>query len=140
MRILLVRVAAGTRYMDAMYKVVRMEPLSLEYLGAAVRAHHDVKILDMRLEGGWAGLRRTIETYRPDVVGTGGDTCEANACTQVLTLAKTMDPKILTLVGGIHATTMPSDFLHPDIDVVCVNEGVFAFQEIMARFEQGAGF
>jgi len=140
MRILLVRVAAETRYMKAMYRVVRMEPLSLEYLGAAVRGDHDVKILDMRIEGGWDGLRRTMELYRPHIVGTGGDTCEASACKRVLTMAKRLDPEILTVVGGIHATTIPSDFHHPDIDLVCVNEGVFAFREIVAHFEKGLDF
>jgi radical SAM superfamily enzyme YgiQ (UPF0313 family) len=140
MKILLVRVAAETRYMKAMYQVVRMEPLSLEYLGAAVRANHDVKILDMRLEGGWAGLRRTLEAFQPDVVGTGGDTCEANACKKVLSVAKEVNPRILTLVGGIHATSMPADFLHPHIDLVCVNEGIFTFQEVIAAFEKSTGF
>lgn len=137
MRILLVRVAADTRYMQAMYKVVRMEPLSLEYLGAAVRPHHDVKVFDMRLEGGWDGLRKTIEKYDPQVVGAGGDTCESSACKRVLSLAKAHDRRILTVVGGIHATTIPEDYLHPDIDVVCINEGVFAFRELVERFEKG---
>lgn len=140
MRILLVRVAAETRYMKAMYRVVRMEPLSLEYLGAAVRADHDVKIVDMRLEGGWEGLRRTIEAFEPHVVGIGGDTCEANGCKKVLSIAKEIDRGILTVVGGIHATTMPSDFLHPAIDIVCINEGVFAFREIVESFENGRDF
>ncbi|MBN1771123.1 MAG: cobalamin-dependent protein [Deltaproteobacteria bacterium] len=140
MRILLVRVAADTRYMQAMYKVVRMEPLSLEYLGAAVRPHHDVKLFDMRLEGGWDELRRTIEKWNPQVVGTGGDTCESRACKRVLSLAKAHDRRILTVMGGIHATTMTEDCLHPDIDVVCVNEGVFAFRSLVERFEKGEGF
>jgi radical SAM superfamily enzyme YgiQ (UPF0313 family) len=140
MRILLVRVAAETRYMDAMYKVVCMEPLSLEYLGAAVKDHHDVKVLDMRLEGGWEGLRRTIEQFDPQIVGTGGDTCEANACKKVLSVAKQINPRILTVVGGIHATTMPADFNLPDIDLVCINEGVFAFREIVAAHEAGKSF
>jgi radical SAM superfamily enzyme YgiQ (UPF0313 family) len=94
----------------------------------------------MRLEGSWEGLRRTIEAYKPHIVGTGGDTCEANACKKVLSTAKQLDPQILTVVGGIHATTLPSDFLHPDIDLVCVNEGVFAFPEIVACLEQGGDF
>ncbi len=140
MRILLVRVASDTRYMSAMYKVVRMEPLSLEYLGAAVKDDHDVKIFDMRLEGGWDELRRTIEAYDPHVVGTGGDTCEASACKRVLSVAKSVNGEILTVVGGIHATTMTRDFLHADIDLVCVNEGVFAFREIVERFATRGGF
>jgi radical SAM superfamily enzyme YgiQ (UPF0313 family) len=140
MRILLVRVAADTRYMRAMYGVVRMEPLSLEYLGAAVGADHDTKILDMRLEGGWEGLRKTIEAFGPDVVGTGGDTCEANACKKVLSIAKEIAPDVLTVVGGIHATTLPADFHHPHIDLVCINEGVFAFREIVQCRERGHDF
>lgn len=136
MRILLVRIAASTRYMKAMYEVVRMEPLSLEYLGAAVRAHHDVKLLDMRLEGGLEGLQRTLESFRPEIVGTGGDSCEATACKRVLALAKETDPSVLTVVGGIHATTLPADYCCPGIDLVCVNEGVFAFQEIVACRER----
>ncbi|MDD5309168.1 MAG: cobalamin-dependent protein [Deltaproteobacteria bacterium] len=140
MRILLVRVAADTRYMSAMYKVVRMEPLSLEYLGAAVKDDHDVKLFDMRLEGGWDELRQLIETYDPQVVGTGGDTCEASACKRVLSTAKSVNRGILTVVGGIHATAMPRDFLHPDIDLVCVNEGVFAFREIIEQLEAGGSF
>jgi len=140
MKILLVRAAAETRYMAAMYQVVRMEPLSLEYLGAAVKAHHDVKLFDMRLEGGWAGLRRTIEGFQPDVVGTGGDTCESSACKKILSLCKELNRKILTIVGGIHATTLWSDYLHPDIDLVCINEGVFTFQEILAQREKGGDY
>jgi hopanoid C-3 methylase len=140
MKILLVRVAGATKYLQAMYRVVHMEPLSLEYLGAAVKADHDVKVFDMRLEGGWDGLRKAIESFQPDVVGTGGDTCEANACKRVLALAKKLNPKTLTVVGGIHATTMPKDYLDPAIDLVCVNEGVFAFQEIVATFQKGGDF
>ncbi len=140
MRILLVRVAADTRYLSAMYQVVRMEPLSLEYLGAAVKTDHDVKVIDMRLEGGWAGLRSLLESYRPDIVGTGGDSCEASACKRVASLAKEIDPATLTVVGGIHATTCPADFRHPDIDLVCINEGVFAFKQIVEQFENGKDF
>jgi radical SAM superfamily enzyme YgiQ (UPF0313 family) len=140
MRILLVRVAAETRYMSAMYKMVCMEPLSLEYLGAAVAADHDVKVLDMRLEGGWEGLRRTLQDYDPHIVGTGGDTCEAKGCKKVLAIAKELKPEALTVVGGIHATCVPADYNEPAIDLVCINEGVFAFQEIVAAYEKGEDF
>jgi hypothetical protein len=92
MKILLVRVAGETRYLSAMYQVVRMEPLSLEYLGAAIKDNHDVKLIDMRLEGGWDGLRKIIESYKPDIVGTGGDSCEASACKKVASLAKEIGP------------------------------------------------
>jgi radical SAM superfamily enzyme YgiQ (UPF0313 family) len=140
MRILLVRVEADQHYLRAMHKVVRMEPLSLEYLGAAVQDHHDVKVFDMRVEGDWPQLQKTLETWNPQLVGTGGDTCESKSCKKVLSVAKAHDRKILTIVGGIHATTMWEDYLHPDIDLVCINEGVNAFREVVEHFEKGRDF
>jgi len=54
--------------------------------------------------------------------------------------AKAYSRKVLTIVGGIHATTLPADYLHPDIDLVCINEGVFAFREVVEHFEAGRDF
>jgi radical SAM superfamily enzyme YgiQ (UPF0313 family) len=139
MKILLVRPAADTRYMSASYQVLRLEPLSLEYLAASVKGDHDVRLLDLRLSGE-EELRRVIQSFQPQLIGTGGDSCEARACKRVLSVAKQLDPQILTVVGGIHATTLPQDFHHPAVDLVCVNEGVFAFREIVERLERGGGF
>jgi radical SAM superfamily enzyme YgiQ (UPF0313 family) len=47
---------------------------------------------------------------------------------------------VLTVVGGHHATVVPEDFVSPYIDLIVMGEGVFAFQEIVARLERGEGF
>ncbi len=53
---------------------------------------------------------------------------------------KEWNPKVLTVVGGHHATMVPEDFLSPFIDLIVMGEGVFAFREIITRFERGEGF
>jgi len=45
--------------------VFLFEPLALEYLAAGLSPHHDMKILDMRLD---RNLRRALEDFSPDVV------------------------------------------------------------------------
>lgn len=110
------------------------EPLALEYLAAGVAAHHDVRILDMRLDGGLAPLLRE---YRPDVVGITSFTVHVNTVKDLFLLIKSFDPSILTVVGGHHATIMPQDFNVPSIDAVVIGEGVSIFRDIVEHKEKG---
>ena len=133
MKILLVEPAKAARTFGG-EDVSLFEPLALEYVGAAVRKHHDVRILDLRLENDFGG---TLETYRPDVVGITAYTVHVNTVRALLDEVKRWNPETLTVVGGHHATVVPNDFAHPGIDVVVVGEGVAPFQELVARRERG---
>jgi radical SAM superfamily enzyme YgiQ (UPF0313 family) len=53
---------------------------------------------------------------------------------------KEWNPKILTVVGGHHATIRPDDFLSSSIDLIVRGEGVFAFKEIINRHRNGKGY
>lgn len=44
-------------------------PIGLDYVAAAVSAHHDVQIADMNALGGCEALREVIGAFSPDVVG-----------------------------------------------------------------------
>ncbi|MDH4270713.1 MAG: cobalamin-dependent protein, partial [Candidatus Aminicenantes bacterium] len=90
------------------------EPLELEYLAASVK-EHDVEILDMRVD---RRLHRALETFRPQVVGLTGYTCDANSAKAVMREVKKFDPKVVTAVGGHHATFLPSDFALSFVDFV----------------------
>jgi len=116
--------------------VFLFEPLALEYLAGGLAPHHDVKILDMRLD---CGLRQTLEGFSPDVVGLTAYTVHVKTVKRMAETIKRLNPRVLTIVGGHHATVRPDDFLHPAIDGVVVGEGVEAFREIVARFERGEG-
>lgn len=113
------------------------EPLALEYLAAGVCKDHDVRILDLRLE---KDLQAVFEHEKPDVVGITAYTVHVNTVRQLFAQIKSWDPRVLTVVGGHHATVAPEDFASPDIDLVVVGEGVFALREVVARLERGMGF
>jgi radical SAM superfamily enzyme YgiQ (UPF0313 family) len=112
------------------------EPLALEYLAAGVAENHDVRILDMRLEG---RLTEVPEDFRPDIVGITSFTVHVNIVKGLFRQVRAFDPAILTVVGGHHATIAPEDFCVPDVDVIVRGEGVFVFREIVERREKKLG-
>ncbi len=109
------------------------EPLALEYLGAGLSKHHDVLLLDMRHED---NLHETVKNFSPDIVGLTGYTVHVNAVKKVSREVKEINPDILTVVGGHHASVSPQDFYEPYIDIVVKGEGVFTFKEIVERVEK----
>jgi radical SAM superfamily enzyme YgiQ (UPF0313 family) len=113
------------------------EPLALEYMAAGVCNDHDVSILDLRLE---KDLQEVLARSSPDVVGITSYTVHVNTVRRLFEQIKKWNPQVLTVVGGHHATVAPEDFSSPNIDLIVMGEGVFAFQEIVARFERGEGF
>ncbi|HJX70119.1 MAG TPA: radical SAM protein [Dehalococcoidia bacterium] len=113
------------------------EPLALEYVSAGVASNHDVRILDLRLE---KDLQAVLRDFCPDVVGITSYTVHVNTVRALFEQIKRWNPQVLTVVGGHHATVIPEDFLSPFIDVIVIGEGVFSFQEIIARFERGESF
>jgi len=113
------------------------EPVDLEYVAAAVRADHDVRIVDLRLGN---SLQDVFSAFAPDVVGLTSYTVHVGIVIGLCEQVKTWDPDVLTVVGGHHATVLPEDFLLPVIDVVVMGEGIDVFREIVARFEKKEPF
>ncbi len=85
------------------------EPLALEYLAAGVAGDHDIRILDMRLD---PDLDSALRDYQPDAVGITAYTVHVNTVKRLFRRIKEFNPRIVTVVGGHHATVMPEDFLH----------------------------
>ncbi len=113
------------------------EPLALEYVAAGVSHDHDVRILDLRLE---KRLQEVLAEFRPDIVGITSYTVHVNVVRDLFAEIKRWDPRVLTVVGGHHATVAPEDFLSDSIDLIVLGEGVFVFKEIVARLERGEVF
>jgi radical SAM superfamily enzyme YgiQ (UPF0313 family) len=113
------------------------EPLALEYLAAGVVDDHEVKILDLRLNG---SLRDTLDAFQPDMVGVTAYTVHVNTVRHLCETVKRWNARTLTVVGGHHATVAPHDFALPSIDLTVMGEGVHAFRKIVSRFESNDGF
>jgi len=116
-----------------------MEPLNLEYIGAGISKHHDVRLLDLRIETE-PRLTTVLESFEPDVIGCGAYTSEVNSAKRICQEAKRTRPEILTVVGGVHATVSPQDFFEDYIDLVVIGEGVFPFKKICECHEKKQGF
>jgi radical SAM superfamily enzyme YgiQ (UPF0313 family) len=117
-------------------KLINIEPLGLEYL-AGVISEHQVKILDMKMENNW---QKEIEQFQPDVVGISGTVVHSHRILEVLKRVKELDQRILTVVGGTHATLMPEDFNKPYVDVIVMGHRVLSFKQVLQNFEQKKSF
>jgi radical SAM superfamily enzyme YgiQ (UPF0313 family) len=109
------------------------EPLELEYLAASVK-EHNVEILDMRVD---RRLHKILDTFRPHIVGLTGYTCDANSAKAVMKEVKKFDPKIVTAVGGHHATFLPSDFSLPFVDFIFLGMADLNFKDLIRVLEEG---
>ncbi|MGD9950374.1 MAG: radical SAM protein [Desulfobulbus sp.] len=119
-------------------QIFLFEPLALEYLGAGlIQDSHEVHLLDARIDSDYEGV---LHKFQPDVIGLTGFTSHVNIIKSIATRIKSINPKILIVVGGHHATVQPIDFNNSHIDVVVIGEGVFALREIISAWERGDEF
>ena len=113
------------------------EPLALEYLAGAVKDQHEVRVLDLRIED---RLDEVLQEMQPDVVGLTGYTVHVNTVNRLCEHIKAVDPRIVTVVGGHHATVHHEDFLTPHVDLIIMGEGSIPFRQALERIVAGRGF
>ena len=104
------------------------EPLALECIGAVARPDHDVHLLDMRLDG---ALEETLETFQPDLVAVTCLTTEVYNAQDLLRQVKASRPEAFTVVGGLHASLLPTDFQFSYVDAIVVGEGEETFRDLL---------
>ncbi|HEX7535254.1 MAG TPA: radical SAM protein [Syntrophales bacterium] len=121
-------------------------PLGLECLAAPLlREGIDASILDLDIcspEEGNDALRDTIRRSSPQFVGVTAMSHTFPSAREVCEIAKNLNPAVLTVMGGIHATVMFDDILRKqdDIDVCVRGEGELSFQELILRYTAGQAF
>jgi radical SAM superfamily enzyme YgiQ (UPF0313 family) len=128
-KVLLVKPALNPVFLAPMWG----DPLELEYLAAAV-PDHTVEILDMRID---PNLRGRLEELRPGLVGVTANTCDVPMAGEVLRQVKQFDGKIVTAVGGAHATFLPADFARPSVDAIFLGLADISFREFVSRLDEG---
>jgi hopanoid C-3 methylase len=103
------------------------EPLHLEMVAAMV-PQHDVRILDMRLDG---NLEAALRAFWPEMVAVTALTPEVYAAQDVLQRVKAFSAEIFTVVGGHHATLLPRDFFVAQVDAVATGQAELMFAELV---------
>lgn len=83
-----------------------------------------------------------IRTFGPDAVGISNMSVEywrqLHECAK---LAKEVSPEIVTIVGGVHSTTMPERVMEDtNVDFVILNEGEERLPSLLRLLQSGEGF
>ncbi len=116
-------------------------PTSLLILAAYVEKEIpdiEIEILDCQSERiGWNGVEKFIESYTPSIVLTSGFTCNAYTCARTAEITKNVDKDIVTIVGGIHFSSVPEESLNdfPEIDYIIRGEGEITLVELIKALE-----
>ena len=110
-------------------------PLYLVYLAGATRqAGYETAIYDaMTKNVGYPEIEQKIREFNPDFVAVSVFTCTSPDGIQVIELAKKINPKINTILGGVHATFMYEEMfgLTPALDFIVRGEGEKTIVELL---------
>ena len=123
-----------------------MVPLGIMYLSAAIKKAFgeriEVKLFDCTTfpehEDPDAAIRKWLEEFRPALLGIRGFSSQADEFPLVARIAKEVDPSMLVLAGGPHASTnSPSLYKIKDIDFVAPYEGEEVLIEVVEALLAG---
>ena len=109
------------------------QPLGIAYIAAAVRqGGHPAEILEAHALGlSGESIREKIESMRPKVVGISCLTPQWSDVQAAARIAKTVNEKIVTVVGGPHVTALPEETAaDPSVDIAVIGEGEETIQDI----------
>lgn len=107
-------------------------PHHLERLAGALRDHHDVRILDLRIEG---NMRAELAAFAPHVVGISCVAANSGLAQAVLREVKRLAPDTVTVIGGHHPSLYPHDCAVTGVDFVVIGEGENTLRELLAALE-----
>ena len=115
----------------------RIEPLGMEYVGAALEAcGHHVTLRDLRFA---RPVEHYLRTFRPRVVGI--------ACMHALEIDDTLalirrvrraSPEAFILVGGHSAAAYPLPFFSAEVNAICVDDGEQVTPRLVDALERGS--
>ncbi len=116
-------------------------PLYLVALaGATQAAGYPSVIYDAMTKGvGLDEIEARIREVQPDVVAVSMITATTPDGIKIVELAKSIDPRIVTVAGGIHASFMYQDLLSrvPELDMVVIGEGEQTLVELLDALSVG---
>lgn len=116
----------------------RVEPLGLEYIGAALRARgHAVTVADLRFRPGAAAWLRKS---RPRLVGISClHSLEFDRVIETAREVRRVAPDAFILVGGHAAASFPAPLEHDPIDAICLDDGEEIVPALAEALEKGEG-
>ena len=136
MKVLLVQ----PRQADRFYDFVRLPPLGLAYIAAALRRDgHEVSILDASASSDESrALASALERSDPQLVGFSASTPLFAPALAMARRLKAWRPEVPTLFGGVHASWRPEAVAAcPEVDYVVFGEGEVTVIELLRALMAG---
>ena len=126
-----------------MAKVLWVQNLWIEFYGimtiSALLEKHGHKS-DI-IYGSNEEIVEAIHQYKPDCIAFSCMTVQWKWAKQTSTFIKKSGIKTPIIIGGTHATMYPDDASsHPDIDVICANEGEYPMLEFVEALDNGQDY
>lgn len=117
---------------------LHLEPLELEIVAGGVPEDDEVEIIDLStIKNPMKNFHGTLNRFSPDIVGFTGYSTNVGIVKKLSLIVKEFNPAIITIVGGVHATLLPGDYITEYIDIIVRGEGGTVLREIIKRFNQG---
>ena len=135
MNVLLVRPDPGNERFG-LGPFFRVEPLGLEYIGAALRrAGHEPTVVDLRFGH---RLARAIRETRPRVVGLSGmHALEYDRLLETAREIRRLSPETFILVGGHAAAAYSRPLEGNEVDAICVDDGEEVVPALVSALDEG---
>ncbi len=112
-------------------------PLALNDIAGVLR-NEEVRIVDQKFEQDAdknydfeKAIYNEVQQFNPEIVGLSCFTAHVNSAKKILKIVRDFNPKILTVVGGLHPTLCPEDFSVPEIDLVAIGLGKRTMRSIV---------
>ncbi len=117
----------------------RIEPLGMEYIGAALEARgHRVTLCDLRFS---PPLEQIMASVRPAVVGVACmHALEIDDVRNVVARVRRLAPNALVVVGGHSAAAYPAPFFDADVNAICLDDGERGVPALVDALAAGTPF
>jgi len=116
-------------------------PLNFMALAAFLREKgrdDEIKIIDCPpFSIGWKSLGKILQQEKFDIACVSGITIYVNEMTRLLKIVKEINPKTITIGGGIHYTALPEESLeNRDLDFIVRGEGEVTLLELILELHK----
>ena len=123
------------------FKGLLREPVGLYYLASVLNANRiSANIIDFNIElPTRSGFHKYIKNIAPKIIGITSYTFNFSVADEIIKEIKKFDSRIITVMGGVHASALPEDILkdNPALEFIVVGEGEYTFLELCRKILDG---
>lgn len=117
-------------------------PLALNDIAGVLR-NEEVRIVDQKFENDSIknydfekAIDQEIRSFAPEIIGISCFTAHVNSAKKICKVAKAYNPKILTVIGGLHTVLRAEDFCVPEVDLIVVGLGKKTMRSVVDVYKQ----